>query len=99
MLLYIGTRDISGFTMIELITTSIFVFSSIYGGTTYAMEPVLATTSAPGASARIEEQAATSILTKKELEKMATAYFKNDPILVDIARCESRFRQFDKNGD
>jgi hypothetical protein len=26
-------------------------------------------------------------------------YFKNDPILVDIARCESTFRQFKENGD
>lgn len=26
-------------------------------------------------------------------------YFKNDPILVDIARCESTFLQFDKDGN
>jgi hypothetical protein len=26
-------------------------------------------------------------------------YFADAPLMIDIARCESRFRQFDKNGD
>ena len=100
MLLYIGTRDIFGFTMIELITTSVFVLSSIYGGTTAATgTDMVSTSTAPGVSSRIEEQAVTKIPTSKELEKKAKAFFKDDPILVDIARCESRFRQLDKDGN
>jgi hypothetical protein len=35
-------------------------------------------------------------LTTKE---KVTQYFSDLPILIDIARCESRFRQFDKDGD
>ena len=63
------------------------------------MEPVVSTTTAPGASARVEEKATTSVPTRNELEKKARAYFKDDPILVEIARCESRFRHLDKNGN
>lgn len=88
--------------MIELITTSVFVLSSIYGGgATTASTDMISTSSVPEASstAKIEEQASIKIPTKKELEQKARVYFKNDPILVDIARCESKFRQLDKNGD
>jgi len=100
MILYRGTRDISGFTMIEILTTSLFVFSSIYGGATITTDTdMVSTNTAPGVSSKIEEQATSKIPTSKELEKKAKAYFKDDPILVDIARCESRFRQLDKNGN
>jgi len=86
--------------MIEIITMSFFVFSSIYGGPTIATGANMVSTSTiPATSSRIVEQATTSIPTSKELEQKAKAYFKDDPILVDIARCESRFRQLDKNGN
>jgi len=86
--------------MIELITTSAFVFSSIYGGPTIAAgNDTISTNTAPGVSVRVEEQATTSIPTRAELEKKAKAYFKDDPILVDIARCESHFRQLDRDGN
>ncbi|MFA5652090.1 MAG: hypothetical protein WC933_01880 [Candidatus Paceibacterota bacterium] len=92
MIVYIGIRDISDFNMIEIITTSLFVFSSIYGGATIDSN-ITATTTAPGASSRIEER-----MTSKELEARAKEYFKTDPILVDIARCESSFRHLDEDG-
>ena len=85
--------------MIELITTSVFVFSSIYGGATTATEPLISASAAPEATTKIVEQATVTIPTSKELEKKAKIYFKDDPILVDIARCESRFRQLDKDGE
>jgi soluble lytic murein transglycosylase-like protein len=94
VLIYIGIRDISDFNMIELITTSMFVLSSIYGGPTTVDAATVSTTTAPGASSRIEER-----MTSKELEQTAKVYFKNVPILVDIARCESSFRQVDENGN
>ncbi len=100
MIIYVGIRDISDFYMIELLTTSVFVLSSIYGGpTTTADAGIVATTTAPGATTRLEEKATSTITTSKELEKKVKAYFKDDPILVDIARCESRFRQLDSNGN
>jgi len=90
--------------MIELITTSVFVLSSVYGGhaITATGNEMVSTTTAPGVCVRVEQQATASIPdipTAKELEKKAKAYFKDDPILVDIARCESQFRQLDKDGN
>ncbi|MFA5764254.1 MAG: hypothetical protein WC915_05600 [archaeon] len=83
--------------MIEIITTSFFVFSSIYGGPGAAgadNAPVN-----PGLNAPMKEVGiSTNIPLKEDLEKKVKAYFKDDPILVDIARCESRFRQYDENG-
>jgi hypothetical protein len=102
MIMYVGIRDSSGFNMIELITASVLVFSSLYGGgttTTASGADMVSTTTAPGVTARIEEQATTSLsVSQKELEKKVKTYFKDDPILVDIARCESSFRQVDENG-
>jgi soluble lytic murein transglycosylase-like protein len=85
--------------MIEIITTSVFVLSSIYGGPTVITDINISTTTAPGVTSRIEDKATTKILARKELEKKVKAYFKDDPILVDIARCESSFRQFDDKGN
>lgn len=88
--------------MTELIMTSIFVFSSIYGGPTTAIAmgtDMVSTSTAPVVTSRIDGQTNVKIPTSAELEKKAKAYFKDDPILVDIARCESRFRQLDKNGN
>jgi len=100
MIVYIRIRVISDFYMIELITTSVFVLSSIYGGPTITADTgIVATTTAPGATQRVEVKATSTIPTSKELENKVKAYFKNDPILVDIARCESRFRQLDANGN
>ena len=33
------------------------------------------------------------------IEQYVEAYFADTPIMIDIARCESRFHQFDKNGE
>ena len=32
------------------------------------------------------------------VEDHVRAYFSDEPVLVEIAECESRFRHFDKNG-
>ena len=85
--------------MIEIITTSVFVLSSIYGSPTATTVDNISTTTAPGASIRIEQTTTTKIPTSKELEAKAREYFKNDPILVDIARCESSFRHLTEDGN
>ncbi len=84
--------------MIEIITTSLFVFSSIYGAPTAVLADTISTSSSVVPLTRIEE-ATTTLPTRKELEAKAKAYFKDEPILVDIARCESHFRQFDADGN
>ncbi len=88
------------FTMIELIMTSIFVFSSIYGTATAATGDMNISSSTPVVPLiQIEETATTTFPTRKQIEQIAKKYFKDDPILVEIARCESQFRQFDVNGN
>ncbi len=99
MLVYIGIRVISGFYMIEIITTSAFVLTSIYGSPTATAVDNISTTTAPGVSIARVEQTTTNIPTSKELERKAREYFKEDPILVEIARCESSFRHLDKDGN
>jgi soluble lytic murein transglycosylase-like protein len=37
-------------------------------------------------------------MDQKEMEEYLRKEFKNEPILVDIARCESSFRQYDADG-
>ncbi len=38
------------------------------------------------------------ILNSRDVEKYVQEAYADDPILVDIARCESTFRQFDADG-
>jgi len=33
------------------------------------------------------------------IEEYVKAYYKDNPILAEVARCESTFRHFEKNGD
>ena len=100
MILYTRIRDISDFNMIEIITTSLFVLSSIYGAPTIASADTISTTTAPGATVSKEEMTIENKFpTKKELEQKARVYFKDYPILVKIAGCESQFRQYDAKGN
>lgn len=50
------------------------------------------------ASIRIEERVASSS-SNKDIREKAKSFFKDDPILVEIARCESQFRQYNKEGN
>jgi hypothetical protein len=34
----------------------------------------------------------------QSVEDYVREYFKDEPVMIDIARCESRFRQLDSNG-
>ena len=88
--------------MIEIITASLFVLSSVYGAPTVANADTISTTTAPGATVNKQEITIDErFLTKKQLELEAKAkeYFKDDPILVKIAGCESHFRQYDSKGN
>jgi hypothetical protein len=84
--------------MIEIITTSFFVFSSLYGGPASVAIADSASTSSPSVLAPKEEKTEINIPNNKDIEKKAREFFTNDPLLVDIARCESHFRQYDTKG-
>ena len=89
--------------MIELTTGVVFLVSSLYGGGQAANIQ----TTTPAMNASYEAAAADSSFTFKDDTKISTttmeAYLRqeyaDEPILVDIARCESEFRQFDSNGN
>lgn len=37
-------------------------------------------------------------ISENRTEQLVREYFRDIPIMVEIARCESQFRQFDRNG-
>lgn len=83
--------------MIELTTGVMFLMSSVYGAG-----------SIPSNTANIVPQDASSTDIKSSVtissdRNVVIEYLKKNfadtPILVEIARCESEFRQFDKNGN
>lgn len=87
--------------MIEIVTASIFVFSSIYGpGVETNVDQPSTSSQTPIISTNTEEHAkSATTLTTKEVENKVRNFFKDDPLLVEIAKCESHFRQYDKEGN
>lgn len=78
--------------MIEFTTAAVFLFSTFYGGSTAAK---------PSDSAKAEPEAKQqSALVDQPLtlEQYVREYFKDTPIMAEIAKCESRFRQFGVGG-
>ncbi len=94
----LGDRHYVCFYMIEIFLTSYFVLSSIYGSTTIASTTDYSVGAAVAPKVTIEEKAS-KLPTRKEIEILAKEYFKNEPILVEIAKCESEFRQYDTDGN
>lgn len=43
--------------------------------------------------------ASTAIPTNAGIEAKVRAYFSDIPVMAEVSRCESHFRQYDKNGD
>ena len=83
--------------MIELTTGAIFLMSSLYGNAT----PDNGAMNAPVATPTEVTTTATSSTTTSTAAMQAylRKEFADTPILVDIARCESNFHQFDKDGN
>ncbi len=88
--------------MIEFITSAAVLLSSMYG------TPAQATTTAPEIIASSTQTASivvaisttTSFTDNAGVMAYVKAQYWNEPILVDIARCESAFRQYDlKTGE
>lgn len=78
--------------MIELTTTALFILATLYGNVS-ANAPADAFSLLPGTP--VETKLADQPLT---LEQYVREYFKNEPILAEIAKCESHFRHIGKNG-
>jgi hypothetical protein len=83
--------------MIEITTSVLFLISSLYGGFVSASNDAGPLIKADSIQKQGYEQTvkADSPIT---FEQYVRKYFKDDPILAEIAMCESSFRQYDSDG-
>lgn len=88
--------------MNQLTTGVLFLMSSLYGGAQTGNQVASVITSQiPNEAQAIESQVdekSTFINDTKSMEAYLRKEYADYPILVDIARCESNFKQFDKDG-
>ena len=78
--------------MLELTAASLFLFSSL---------AILSPATQPGMVAEqpvVIDLAPASSSTPSQLEAYVRQYFKDTPVLAEVARCESSFRQFGADG-
>ncbi len=78
--------------------------SSMYIGGNASMHQMIAnnastTTDKEVISTTTQTLASSTAISSKEVEKYVREQYVDEPILVDIARCESTFRQFDASGN
>jgi hypothetical protein len=81
--------------MIELTTGVVLLMSSLYGSGQANAQ--ISQAPAP-VSQEATSTSQSSFTDTKVIEAYVRAQFASEPLLVDIARCESTFRQFDTSG-
>lgn len=85
--------------MIELTTGVVLLLSSLYAnGATSTVPAASATTTNSSSTAMTASTTVARELDTKMIEKYVRENYADTPILIDIARCESTFMQYDKNG-
>jgi hypothetical protein len=88
--------------MIELTTGVVFLMSSLYGAGQHGYAETAAVANAVDATkTAVEKMIPVEVGTftnEKVTESFLRREFADTPILVEISRCESEFRQFDKEG-
>ncbi len=47
----------------------------------------------------LQKTASSTIPTNAGIEAKVRAYFSDIPVMAEVSRCESQFRQYDKNGE
>ena len=82
--------------MIEFTTGVAFLLSSMYGS--LGTGTAVAITAVPANAASTEKPKTVVLQDRKSVEKYLREQYADTPILVEIARCESTFSQFDKDG-
>ena len=84
--------------MLEITTSLMFLVSSLYGGVSGA--PIDDVSQAKFVANQKQEYAEIVKMDNPiTFEQYVREYFKDDPILAEIAKCESTFRQFSSNGE
>ena len=82
--------------MLELTTGVMFLMSSLYGSghSDNHIETINAATDTEQATTT----EARSFTDSKQIQSYLQQEYFDAPILIEVARCESEYRQFDKNG-
>ncbi len=84
--------------MLEITTGVIFLVSTIYGGTAEASTTVDVDNKLDNSVSTSTATTSSLIKTPEEMEAYLKSEYADTPILVDIARCESSFKQFREDG-
>jgi soluble lytic murein transglycosylase-like protein len=84
--------------MLELTTGVVFLMSSVYGSgqSDNHIQSINASRAATETATTSEVR---SFTTSSDIQSYLHEQYFDTPILIEIARCESEFRQFDKNGN
>ncbi|MDP3962390.1 MAG: hypothetical protein Q8Q03_00780 [bacterium] len=83
--------------MIEFTTGVVFLLSSMYGSGAATAVAIASTQSGTDTAPNITFMKVI-LQDRKAVEEYLREQYSDTPILVEIARCESTFSQFDKNG-
>ncbi len=78
--------------MFQLATAAIFLLSTFYGVPVADAKPL------PTGNADNDAQHAPFVAQPFTLEEYVREYFHDEPVLAEIAKCESRFRHTDQRG-
>jgi hypothetical protein len=85
--------------MTELTTGVLFLMSSLYGGGQADAHVANVVNANTDRQETVKSLKSTEITKDpKVMEKYLRQVFADEPILVEIARCESNFRHYDKDG-
>lgn len=84
--------------MIEITTSLLLLVSSLYGGLS---EASVAAASQTKVDPIQKQESIESVKNDNSItfEQYVREYFKDDPILAEIAKCESTFRQYSSTGE
>ncbi|MEI6238114.1 MAG: hypothetical protein WCP15_01095 [bacterium] len=87
--------------MLEIVTGATLLMSavSLHANASGAVADTFATNTERPAEVEIKIDVPKKIEIKPTYETEVRDTFKDSPLLVDIAKCESGFAQYDKNGD
>jgi hypothetical protein len=83
-------------TGMTMLVSSMYILGSSPISPVTIEKPVSVASSSPTAYSTTTDK---QILSPKEVEKYIRNRYASDPVLVDIARCESSLRQFDAKGN
>jgi hypothetical protein len=85
--------------MIETITSMAFLVSSLYGaGQSATAAQAVAIPQAGQATAMIASTTTSPLTDNSDIRSYVRTAYADEPLLVDIARCESAFRQYGTDG-